>query len=223
VGEGYECSTRPQRVKFVGLSGGIGSGKSTLRQLLSSRGVITIDVDAVSRELQEPGQPFFEEIVARWGNRVVRADGQLDRAALGKIVFADRDQLAELTGMAAPATERELVRRASVPIAEEGAIVVVESALYTQPMYGMSGLVVVDVPADVAVARLVETRALSEADATARVASQASRELRLRQASYVVSNNGTRGELEDEVDPLLAWIRSEPDATPTLDWRGEPK
>jgi dephospho-CoA kinase len=134
-------------------------------------------------------------------------------------VFGDREQLAELTGMAAPLTERELVRRACVPLKEPGAMVVVESALYTSPMYGMSGLVVVDVPTDLAVARLVETRGFSQEDATARVASQASREVRLRQAGYVVSNDGTHEELEDQVDPTLAWIRSQPDAIPTLAWR----
>jgi dephospho-CoA kinase len=207
-------------VKFVGLSGGIGSGKSTVRASLAARGVVTMDVDAVSRELQEPGRPFFEQIVARWGPDVVGSDGGLDRAALAEIVFRDREQLAELTGMAAPVTEVEIVRLASEYVDDPGAIVVVESALFIGPMYGMSGLVVVDVPVEVAVERLVATRDLSETEARARVASQLPRELRLEHAGYIVVNAGTREDLDDLIEPLLEWIQSQPNAVPIVERRG---
>ena len=98
-------------MKFVGLSGGIGSGKSTVAARLVERGAHVIDADVLSRELQQPGQPLFDQIVARWGPDVVDAEGRLDREALGRIVFADQQQLTELTMMAGPATEQELVRR----------------------------------------------------------------------------------------------------------------
>ena len=100
-------------------------------------------------ELQQPGQPLFDQIVARWGSDVLDAEGRLDRAALGRIVFADQEQLTELTMMAAPITERELVRRALLHQGTDD-VVVAEAAMYVQPMYGMEGLIVVDTPVEVA-------------------------------------------------------------------------
>ena len=204
-------------MKFVGLTGGIGSGKSTVRAALAARGATTIDVDAVSRALQEPGRPFFEQIVAHWGDVVVADDGRLDRAALAEIVFSDREQLGVLTGMAAPLTEAEVVRIASEHLDDPGAVVVVEAALYLAPMYGMSGLVVVDAPVEVAIARLVDDRGMNDADARARIASQLPREQRLEHADYVVHNDGSIEALEAQVDALLDWIRQQPDAVPTLE------
>ena len=139
-------------MKFVGLSGGIGSGKSTVAAKLTERGAHVIDADVLSRELQQPGQPLFDQIVARWGAGVIDAEGRLDREALGRIVFADEQQLTELTMMAGPATEQELVRRAAAHLGTD-AVVISEAALYVVPMYGMTGLIVVDTPVEVAVQR----------------------------------------------------------------------
>jgi dephospho-CoA kinase len=158
-------------MKFVGLSGGIGSGKSTVAARLVERGAHVIDADVLSRELQQPGQPLFDQIVERWGAGVLDAEGRLDRGALGRIVFADQQQLTELTMMAGPATEQELVRRASAHRGTD-AVVISESAMYLVPMYGMKGLIVVDTPVEVAVQRLVRHRGMVEADARARVARQ---------------------------------------------------
>jgi len=204
-------------VKFFGVSGGIGSGKSTVLTALGARGAATIDIDAVNRALQEPGQPLFVRIVERWGGDVVGPDGRLDRPALSAIAFADRGALAELTGMAAPLIEREVVQQASVHVDDPDAVVAVESALYLQPMYGMSGMVVVDVPVEVAVHRLVEARGMSEVDARARVASQIPREVRLEHADHVVHNDGTLDSLDGEIASLLDWIREQPAAVPALD------
>jgi dephospho-CoA kinase len=202
-------------MKFVGLSGGIGAGKSTVRARLADRGAETIDVDLLTRELQEPGEPFYEQIVRRWGTDVVTDDGRLDREALGQIVFSDREQLAALTMMAAPITEQEIVRRASAHLGTN-TVVVVEAALYLRPMYGMAGLIVVDVPTEVAVHRLVRFRAMEEDDARKRIAAQLPREARLEHAGFVVENAGPPEDLEPFIDAAWRWIAELPDAVPNL-------
>ena len=203
-------------MRFVGLTGGIGSGKSTAGVHLSRRGAVLLDVDVVSRGLQEPGRPFFDEITARWGDQVVGDDGRLDRPALAAIVFADREQLAELTAMAAPLTEQAIVGQASAYLGTD-TVVVVESAMYRQPMYGMSGLIVVDVPTEVAVARLTALRGMDEADARARIASQLSRQDRLAHAGFVIDNRGDEDALDQQIDLAWAWIEELAPSVPTLD------
>jgi len=209
-------------VKFAGLTGVIGAGKSTIGAGLAERGAVVLDVDQISRELQEPGQPFYGQIVARWGEAVVGADGRLDRAALASIVFNDRAQLGELTQMAAPLTEQELVRRASAHHGTD-TIVVAEAALYLAPMYGMTGLAVVDVHVEVAVTRLVTQRGMNEADARARITSQLPREVRLQHAGFIVDNNGSLKDLQPKLDALFAWMQALPDSTPTVDRRPTPE
>jgi dephospho-CoA kinase len=203
------------RMKFVGLSGGIGSGKSTVAAKLVERGAHVIDADVLSRELQQPGHSLFDQIVARWGAGVLDAEGRLDREALGRIVFADQQQLTELTMMAGPATEQELVRRAAAHQATDAdAVVVAEAAMYLVPMYGMKGLIVVDTPVEVAVRRLVQHRGMAEADARARIARQLTRETRLEHADFVIDNGSTVDALNLRVQQVWDWIRSLPDATP---------
>ena len=203
-------------MKFVGLTGGIGSGKSTVAAKLVERGAHVIDADVLSRELQQPGHPLFDQIVARWGAGVLDADGKLDREALGRIVFADQQQLTELTMMAGPATEQELVRRAAAHQATD-AVVVSEAALYLVPMYGMTGLIVVDTPVEVAVRRLVQHRGMVEADARARVArasSRARRDWSTPTSSSTTARRSTRSNAQ--VQQTWDWIGSLPDATPVL-------
>jgi dephospho-CoA kinase len=200
---------------MVGLTGGIGCGKSTVGALLAERGAEIIDVDVLSRELQLPGQPFFEQIVARWGPGVLDESGQLDRAALGQIVFRDRAQLAELTNMAAPITEVELVRRALVHRGT-AAVVVVEAAMFGHHQYGMEGLIVVDTPPELALARLVEQRGMNEDDARNRIASQVPRERRLADADLVIDNHDGPAALRAQIDRAWSWIHELPDATPRV-------
>ncbi len=200
-------------MKFVGLSGGIGSGKSTVAAKLAARGAHVIDADVLSRELQQPGQPLFDQIVARWGEDILDAEGRLDREALGRIVFVDQKQLTELTMMAAPFTEQELVRRALLHLGTDD-VVVAEAAMYLVPLYGMTGLIVVDTPTEVAVSRLVQHRGMSEADARARIARQLPRETRLEHADVVIDNASTLDDLDDPVRGAWDWIWSLPDATP---------
>ena len=204
-------------MKFVGLAGGIGSGKSTVGRLLAQRGAHVIDVDQLSRDIQRPGTPVFDAIVERWGPEVVDRDGTLDRIALGRIVFADPTELAVLTAeITGPAIEAALIERARAYLGTDD-VVVVESAMFEggeRRIYGMTGVIVVDVPTETAVARLVR-RGMDEDDARTRIARQIPREARLAHADYVIDNSEDSERLEQQVDAAWRWILTLPDAVPT--------
>jgi dephospho-CoA kinase len=205
-------------VKLVGLAGGIGTGKSTVGRLLAERGAHVVDVDQISREVQQPGNPVFDQIVARWGPEVVAGNGQLDREALGRIVFADREELGALTLMTGDAIAAEVVRRAEAHLGTDG-VVVVEAAMMPggkNKIYGLEGVIVVDAPPEVTVARLVRERGMSEDDATTRVQAQQPREQRLADADHVVDNAGSPEQLAAAVERAWAWIATTPDATPVF-------
>lgn len=202
-------------VKFVGLSGIIGAGKSTVGRGLAGLGAHVLDVDVLTRELQEPGEIYYEQIVAEWGPSVVGIDGRLDREALASTVFSDRAELGKLTLMAAPLIEAAIVERASPFLGTDDAVIC-EAAMYLLPMYGMSGLMVVDTPVEVALHRLVTERGMAEADARQRMASQLPRETRLEHADLVIDNSGTTDDLKPHVDATWTWIMSRPDSVPTL-------
>jgi dephospho-CoA kinase len=201
-------------VKLVVITGGIGCGKSTVSARLTALGADVIDVDVLSRELQQPGKPLFEQIVARWGVDVLDPSGNLDREALGRIVFQDQEQLFALTMLAAPITEDALISRA---LLHEGTddVVVLEAAQFRGRQYGMEGIIVVDAPVELAVRRLTESRGMQEADARARIASQLPRDERLAEADLVIDNSGAIESLGPQVARAWAWIRELPDGVPT--------
>ncbi|GAA0190039.1 hypothetical protein GCM10008944_02140 [Cytobacillus oceanisediminis] len=189
----------------VGLTGGIGSGKSTVSARLSELGAVVVDYDLLAREAVEPGSAALAAIGARFGDDVIAPDGTLDRPALGSVVFADEQARRDLEAITHPAI-RELAA-ARVAQAPAEAVVVHDHPLLVE--MGMAGqcdtVVVVDVPTDVQVERLVEQRGMPEADARARLAAQTSREERLAVADEVLDNSGTREQLLDAVDAL--WER----------------
>ena len=156
-------------VKLAGLSGGIGSGKSTVAARLAERGAVMIDVDQLSRELQQPGRPVFVAMVERWGTAIVRADGELDRQAVADIVFRDRDEVAAIHAMTNEPMEEEIYARVSAHH-DRDEVVMLEAALLAGAprLYGMAGLLVVDTPEESAIARLVSMRGMSEEDARER-------------------------------------------------------
>lgn len=188
----------------VGLTGGIGSGKSTVSGLLASYGAALIDADAIAREVVERGSPGLAAVVDEFGTAVLNDDGTLDRQALGAIVFEDPDRLAALNAIVHPlvgARQAELAaaaKAADVPVAVFDVPLLVEAGL--ADLY--DEVVVVDCPVDLAVQRLVEQRGMTEQDARARIAAQATREQRLAVATHVVDNSGTREELEEQVRRL---------------------
>ena len=176
-----------------------------------------IDADEIVRDLQAPGQPVFEAMVSRWGACVIAADGTLDRGAVAALVFDDDDELAALNAMVHPAVGEEMAaRRAELARVSPQAVVVLDIPLLVRPdgepiaeqYRDLAGIVVVDASAETAVHRLVKHRGLSEDDARARIARQASREQRLAVADFVIDNDGRLEELESQIDACWDWARS---------------
>lgn len=208
----------------VGLTGGIGSGKSAVAKLLERHGARIVDADVIAREVVAPGGPAYDAVVARFGADVLRPDGTLDRGALAARAFGDPAALADLNAITHPviglamAEQLEELARArdgggAAPggpgRAHSGVVAVVVIPLLRREHVeglGLRAVVVVDCPVDVAVARLVDTRQMRADDAQARVAAQPSREERLALADAVVDNSGTETELAERVEALWRWI-----------------
>ena len=188
----------------VGLTGGLGSGKSTVAALLGEHGAVIIDADVVAREVVRAGTPGFAAVVARFGPDVVGRDGELDRAALARIVFADGAALDELNAIVHPLVgSRSAELAAAVP---PGAVVV-----HDIPLLAENGLadrfdtvVVVEADREIRLARLAE-RGLTRAEAEARMAAQATDEKRRAIADEIVRNDGDLDSLARQVDRL--WDR----------------
>jgi dephospho-CoA kinase len=178
---------------LVALTGGIASGKSTIARRLAEHGAVVIDADGLVRELQQPGQPVLADIAAEFGQGVLRADGTLDRGALGALVFGDRDRLAALNRIVHPAVRRESQRRFRAALdADPDAVVVYDVPLLAEARGAgeWDRIVVAHAPAEVRVARMVAHRGMSEPEARSRVASQASDEERLKIADVVIDTSG---------------------------------
>ena len=190
----------------IGLTGGIGSGKSTVASLLVERGAVLLDADAIVRELQEPGTPVFVAMVERWGEDIVAADGRLDRQAVADRVFGDVDELVALNAIVHPAVADEMTRRRKTLAGTDATVILDIPLLVESGHEGLGGIIVVDVDPDVAVDRLVAHRGFTEDDARGRIARQASREDRLSRADVVIDNSGTVADLSAEVDLAWAWI-----------------
>jgi len=194
-------------VLTVGLTGGIGSGKSEVARRLAGRGAVVVDSDAIAREVVEPGTVGLERVVAEFGTGVVAADGSLDRPALARIVFDDDAARARLNAIVHPLVGEEVLRRmAAAAERDPDAVVVNDVPLLVEG--GMSDrydvVVVVDADPEVALRRLVDLRGMTEADARARIAAQAGREERLAAADHVITNHGDLAELDAAVDQLWA-------------------
>lgn len=199
---------------LVGLTGGIGSGKSTVSALLAQRGAIIIDADAIVRELQAPGQPLLKELAVAFGDSIIAADGSLDRVALAGIAFKDKDSLEQLNKIVHPAVGREMNRRLEEQRGTDNVVVMDIPLLAENPRKGLCGIVVVDVPVDVAVERLMKFRGFSEDDARARIANQSSREKRAEIADKIIDNSGDLEHLEAQVNEVWSWMRALPPAAP---------
>ncbi len=195
---------------LVGLTGGIGSGKSTVSALLAIRGAEIIDADVITREVQQPRSPVVEAIAGRFGEDVLDDDRALVRAKLAELVFSDPEALRALNAIVHPAVGAEINRRVNA-LASTPKVVVLDIPLLTEnPRTDLQGKIVVDVPVDVQVERLVRYRGFSEADARARIARQASREDRNKGADFVIDNSGRVGDLDAQVDKLWDWVTSLP-------------
>ncbi len=176
----------------IGLTGGIASGKSTAAREFARLGAVLIDADVVAREVVEPGTEGLARLVAYFGERILRPDGRLNRAELGRIVYGDEAARSQLNSIVHPLVRarREQLEAA----APDGAIVMHDIPLLveTGQQDDFDAVIVVDVPIDIQIERIVKRDGLSREDALNRVAAQASREERLRAATYVIDSSGPK-------------------------------
>lgn len=190
---------------LVGLTGGTGSGKSTVGRMLSERGAVLIDADAIAREVVEPGTPGFREVVNRFGGEVVAADGALDRERLAAIVFEDERARSDLNAIVHPRVRARISGRVA-DLADTDRIVVVDVPLLVETGQAdrYRAVIVVTAPQETRVARLVRERGMEADQVRARIAAQASDEERLEVATHVIDNDGDLGQLERQVDEVFA-------------------
>jgi dephospho-CoA kinase len=191
----------------IGLTGGIGAGKSEVSRRLASYGAAVIDADMVAREVVAPGTPGLAEVAREFGQEVLRADGTLDRDRLGELVFADeslRKKLNAIVHHRVGERMAELERQA-----DGAAIIVLDIPLIAENHLegGFDLVVVVDVPVRVQVDRLMRERGMSQESAEARINAQSTREERLAIATIVVDNSGSLAELDREVGELWTELR----------------
>jgi dephospho-CoA kinase len=192
----------------VGLTGGIGSGKSAVADLLVARGAVLIDADQVARDVVAPGGPAYQPLIDRFGTGIVAPDGTIDRPALAAVAFADEATRLELNAITHPAIGIAMIQ-ARDALADTDNIVVLAIPLLTalhRETVKLHKVVVVDCPTDVALERLLSQRGFDRADAEARIRSQISREERTKEADYVVDNSGDRASLEVAVAKLWEWL-----------------
>lgn len=186
----------------VGLTGGIGSGKSSVAAILSENGALVIDADTLAREVVAPGTPGLADVLVAFGPGVVDADGGLDRTALAQRVFADPAARQQLEAIIHP---RVRTRAAEIESqAADNAIVVHDIPLLVETGQAdrFDAVIVVDCPSDVQVERLTRNRGWSQLEAESRIAAQASREERLAVADHVIDNSGSLQQLRTAVDRL---------------------
>ena len=191
---------------MIGLTGGIGAGKSTVAAMLAEHGAVVIDADRVAHESYQPASQGYDLIVARFGHDVVAADGSIDRQSLGGRVFNNPKALADLNAIIHPLVRKEVAGRVAAALEDDPqAVIVIEAALMTET--GWSGgagtlwVVVADPP--VARGRLIDQRGMDPQEVKLRMATQLSNQERRRVADRVIENNGTVIDLEAEVE--AAW------------------
>lgn len=201
-------------MRLVGLTGGIGSGKTTVSRLLHEAGLDVIDADAITRQVQEPGQPTLAAMVEAFGPSILHPDGTLDRAGLARRVFNDADELATLNRLVHPAVGAEIERRLAQLDGTDEVVILDVPLLVESGRDDLEMLVVVDLDPDLAVERLVAHRGFDERDARARIANQADRHERLRRADVVIDNGGSLEDLHDQVESLLTRLTTGSAHTP---------
>ena len=189
---------------LIGLTGNIGSGKSTVAQMLSERGSTIIDADVLARRAVELGTAGYDQIVKRWGSDVLAADGHLDRAALRRLVFSDHEQLEELNQIVHPEVERLRTRLVDRARKRGDRLVVCDiPLLFERHMTDrFDRIILVDANRALRLERLVKDRGLEEAEAMEMIAAQMPAELKRARADFVIDNDGTLTQLERRVQDV---------------------
>jgi dephospho-CoA kinase len=205
-------------VLLVGLTGGIGSGKSTVADLLRAKGAVIVDADQVARAVVEPGEPAFAALVERFGEGVLDAGGRLDRPALAAIAFADDEGRKSLGDITWPAIGEEFERQ--IKVAPPGAIVVCDIPLLVESKAAAArpyqAVIVVEAPLDLRLDRL-EIRGVPRDDAERRMAAQATDDERREVATHLVDNGGDLEHLERQVDAIWDALCALPHDLPAHD------
>ena len=197
---------------MVGLTGGIGAGKSTVAAMLAARGAVVIDADAIAREVVEPGMPALAKLVDRFGPEILRPDGSLDRPALAAVAFVDDATRKELEAITHPAIGEEFLRRVADSPAD--AVVVHDVPLLVESKRGFEygAVIVVEAPLEMRLDRL-EARGVARDDARRRIELQATDEDRRKVATWVVDNSGDVGRLEQQISEIWSELERRAAAT----------
>jgi dephospho-CoA kinase len=203
-------------VIVVGLTGGIGAGKSTVSTMLAERGAAIVDADQIARDLQAPGAPLLDAMADRFGAHIIDEHGALDRAAVATIVFSDEQALDDLNGIVHPAMQAEIQSQIDAHAGTDRVVVLDFPLLGENPRKGLAATIVVDVPHDVAVERAV-ARGMDEADVRNRIKSQITREQRLEVATHVIDNSGDLAALGAQVDATWTELSAIADDVPAAD------
>jgi dephospho-CoA kinase len=195
---------------LIGLTGNIGSGKSTVAQLMSERGATIVDADVLARRAVELGTPGYDKIVARWGTEILAPDRHIDRAALRRIVFTDHQQLEELNAIVHPEVERLRVRLVDQARKRGDRVVVCDiPLLFERHMTDrFDRIILVDAHRAVRLDRLVKDRGLQETEAMDMIAAQMPAELKRARADYIIENDGDLVALEKRVDEVWRALHS---------------
>lgn len=195
---------------LVGLTGGIGAGKSTVSALLAELGACIVDADEIARQLQSAGSPVLAAMAERFGEGILNGDGSLNRAAVAEIVFGNDDAskaaLKDLNGIVHPAMQAEILRQ--IKIGHDGGqhVVLDFPLLAENPRNDLDATIVIDIDPEIAVERLVNSRGMDETDARNRIANQASREKRLAIATHVIDNSEGVDSLREQVADVWSTI-----------------
>lgn len=196
-------------MKRIGLTGGIGSGKSTVAAILAEHGFPIIDADKIAREVVSPGQPALAELALTFGNDILNEDGSLNRQALANVAFLNEENRQALNNITHPR-----INARTEELFAEAEAAGKEAAVWDMPLLVDQGyqdrvdiVIVVDVDAETRLKRLVGSRGLDEADARRRSASQIDDETRRKAADFIVDNNGERAALEPQVKEIIKNLR----------------
>jgi len=193
---------------LIGLTGGIGCGKTEVSRLLEKRGAVIVDADLIVRELQQPGAEIFLRMVEMFGEKVLATDGSLDRAAVANEVFKDDELLKKLNSLIHPVVRRVMNERVESYRSTDKIVVLDIPLLVENPREGLDGVLVVDLDPQIAIERIVSQRNMKIDDARSRVSAQSTREQRLAIAGHVIDNSGDRDALAIQVDVAWSWITS---------------
>ncbi|OQW47286.1 MAG: hypothetical protein A4S09_15950 [Proteobacteria bacterium SG_bin7] len=196
-------------MKWIGLTGGIGSGKSTVAEILRNNGIDVIDADAVAREVTEKSGPGFGPVVSAFGKEVVNLQGGLDRRRLGEIVFSDKKKLEKLEGILHPLV-KERVAKLRTDLEKKGKRFAVYDVplLFEKNMQGQfSDIIVVSCSVETQVMRSLARGTLEEKEIRSRISAQIPLSQKVKNANYVIANEGTREDLEEQVEELVKKLK----------------